>query len=114
MRKYFSENWFENFHFYEKLLKLTLQIYRKTFHNFQSKLEVKLQYTTPWRFCVDSTRLAPSANNPKQTQSTNKPIIQTQNTKGFRSPCLQFSQVRILQITEILHFFGNVLFSKSY
>ena len=44
---------------------------------------VKLQYTTPRRFRVGS------ASKPKQAQSTNKPRIQTQNTKGFCSPRLQ-------------------------
>ena len=44
---------------------------------------------TPWRFHVGSACFDRSANKPKQTQSTNKPRIQTQNTKGFCSPCLQ-------------------------
>ena len=63
----------------------------------------------PWCFCVGFARFACSAEktkiNPKyeQTQNTNPKYEQsntkyerTQNTKGFRSPCLQgvvFSQI---------------------
>ena len=53
------------------------------------RIFVKLQYTTPWCFRVGSARFVRSANKPKQTQNTNPKYEQTQNTKGFRSPCLQ-------------------------